>query len=62
MTVRLPLIVGWGRAMEMIVTGRPVGAEEADACLSMFMRRDSNAVGARAFKEGRTPEWPHHGL
>lgn len=119
MTVRLPLVVGWGRAMEMIVTGRPVGAEEelriglasevvpegaaperavelageiarlpqgairsdketlvrsvgrtfeeqlrqeAEACLSMFMRRDSNAVGARAFKEGRTPEWPHHGL
>ncbi|MGH2962317.1 MAG: enoyl-CoA hydratase/isomerase family protein [Solirubrobacterales bacterium] len=119
MTVRLPLIVGWGRAMEMIVTGRSVGAEEAlriglanevvsegraleralelageiarlpqgairsdketlvrnvgrtfeeqlrqeaEACLSMFMRRDSHAVGARAFKEGRTPEWPHHGL
>ena len=119
MTVRLPLVVGWGRAMEMIVTGRPVDAEEAlriglanevvpegraleralelarqiaelpqgairsdketlirnvgrtyeeqlrqeaEACLSMFMRRDSHAVGARAFKEGRTPEWPHHGL
>jgi enoyl-CoA hydratase len=29
MTVRLPLVVGYGRAMEMIVTGRPVGAEEA---------------------------------
>src|SRR6266508_1978268 len=29
MTVRLPLVVGWGRAMEMIVTGRSVGAEEA---------------------------------
>jgi enoyl-CoA hydratase len=29
MTVRLPLVVGWGRAMEMIVTGRPVDAEEA---------------------------------
>ncbi|MGH2993488.1 MAG: enoyl-CoA hydratase/isomerase family protein [Solirubrobacterales bacterium] len=36
--------------------------QEAEACLSMFMRRDSHAVGARAFKEGRTPEWPHHGL
>jgi hypothetical protein len=30
--------------------------------LSMFMRRDSHAIGARAFKEGRAPEWPHHGL
>jgi enoyl-CoA hydratase len=29
MTVRLPLVVGWARAMEMIVTGRPVEAEEA---------------------------------
>ena len=119
MTVRLPLVVGWGRAMEMIVTGRPVGADEAlkiglanevvprgkaleralelahelsrlpqgairtdketlirnvgrtfeeqlgqelEASLAMFMRRDSYAIGARAFKEGRRPEWPHHGL
>jgi hypothetical protein len=22
----------------------------------------TRAIGARAFKEGRTPEWPHHGL
>jgi hypothetical protein len=28
----------------------------------MFMRRDSHAVGASAFKEGRTPQWPNHGL
>jgi enoyl-CoA hydratase len=119
MTVRLPLVVGWGRAMEMIVTGRPVGAEEAlriglanevvpegksleraqelarqiaelpqgairsdketlcrnvgrtyeeqlrqeaEACYSMFARRDSQAIGASAFKQGRTPEWPNHGL
>jgi enoyl-CoA hydratase len=119
MTVRLPLVVGWGRAMEMIVTGRPVGAEEAlriglanevvpvgralerglelaheiaalpqgairtdeeslirnvggtfeeqlrqeiEAAVAMYMRRDSHAIGARAFKEGRVPEWPHHGL
>jgi enoyl-CoA hydratase len=119
MTVRLPLVVGWARAMEMILTGRPVDAEEAlriglanevvpqgkaaeralelareisrlpqgairtdketmirnvgrtfeeqlrqeiAAAVAMFMRRDSHAIGARAFKEGREPEWPHHGL
>ncbi|MFN2375893.1 MAG: crotonase/enoyl-CoA hydratase family protein [Candidatus Binatia bacterium] len=28
-TVRLPRVVGQGRAMDMILTGRPVGAEEA---------------------------------
>ncbi|MGM0767920.1 MAG: crotonase/enoyl-CoA hydratase family protein [Pseudomonadota bacterium] len=28
-TVRLPRIVGHGRAMDMILTGRPVGADEA---------------------------------
>ena len=28
-TVRLPRIVGMGRAMDMILTGRPVGAREA---------------------------------
>jgi enoyl-CoA hydratase len=28
-TIRLPRIVGHGRALEMILTGRPVGAEEA---------------------------------
>jgi len=119
MTVRLPLVVGYGRAMELIITGRPVDAEEAlriglanevvpegksleralelahqiaglpqgairsdketmvrnvgrtyeeqllreaENTASMFARRDSHAIGARAFKEGRTPEWPHHGL
>jgi enoyl-CoA hydratase/carnithine racemase len=119
MTVRLPLVVGYAKAMEMIITGRPVDAQEAlriglanevvpegkaldralelarevaalpqgairsdketmvrnvgrtyeeqlrteaEMALSMFMRRDSHAIGARAFKEGRTPEWPHHGL
>ena len=28
-TVRLPRVVGMGRAMDMILTGRPVGADEA---------------------------------
>jgi enoyl-CoA hydratase len=119
MTVRLPMAVGYGRAMELIITGRPVDAEEAlriglahevvpegkaleralelaheiaalpqgairtdketmvrnvgrtyeeqlrqelEATLAMFMRRDSHSMGARAFKERRAPEWPHHGL
>jgi enoyl-CoA hydratase len=119
MTVRLPMAVGYGRAMEMIITGRPVGAEEAlriglanevvpegraleralelaheiaelpqgairtdketlvrnvgrtyeeqlrqemEQAVAMFMRRDSHAIGASAFKEGRTPQWPNHGL
>jgi enoyl-CoA hydratase len=119
MTVRLPLVVGWAKAMELIITGRPVGSEEAlriglanevvpdgqalpralelareiaalpqgairtdketmvrsvgrtmeerlrsevEMALSMFWRRDSHAIGAAAFKEGRTPEWPNHGL
>ena len=119
MTVRLPMAVGYARAMEMIITGRPVGAEEAlriglanevvpegkaleralelaheiaglpqgairtdketlvrnvgrtyeeqlrqemEQAVAMFMRRDSHSIGASAFKEGRAPEWPHHGL
>ena len=35
---------------------------EAENTISMFVRRDSHTIGARAFKEKRTPEWPHHGL
>jgi enoyl-CoA hydratase len=119
LTVRLPLVVGFARAMEMIITGRAVGAEEAErfglanevvpegkaleramelarqvaalpqggirtdkesvmrhvgrtleerlrieaeATLSMWMRKDSHAIGARAFKDGTEPEWPNHGL
>ena len=119
MTVRLPMAVGYAKATELIITGRPVDAAEAlriglanevvpagtsleralelaqeiaalpqgairsdketmvrnvgrtyeeqlrtelEMTLSMFMRRDSHAIGASAFKEGRTPEWPHHGL
>jgi enoyl-CoA hydratase len=119
MTVRLPLVVGFAKAMELIITGRRIDADEAlriglvnevvprgqalvraqelareiaelpqgairsdkesvvlgvgrtleerlrieaELILSMFMRRDSHAIGASAFKERRTPEWPNHGL
>src|SRR4051812_8126416 len=118
MTVRLPLAVGFGKAMELIITGREVDAEEAlriglanevvpegkalqravelahqiaalpqgairtdketmlrnvghtleeqlriegEQTLSMFMRRDSHAIGAQAFKDRRAPEWPNQG-
>ncbi len=35
---------------------------EAEATMSMFLRRDSHSIGASAFKRGEKPEWPHHGL
>ena len=119
LSVRLPLIVGHAKALELLITGKridvheaeriglvnevvpkgksleraqelareivklPQGAIrsdkesvirgvgrtyeerlriEAELTLSMFMRRDSHAIGARAFKDGRTPEWPNDGL
>jgi enoyl-CoA hydratase len=119
LTVRLPLVVGYAKAMELIITGRAIDAHEAlriglanevvpegesltravelaheiatlpqgalrtdketvmrnvgatyadrlrnegEATMSMFLRRDSHSIGASAFKEGRTPEWPNHGL
>jgi enoyl-CoA hydratase len=120
MTVRLPLVVGFARAMELLITGRRIDAAEAlaiglvnevvppgqapkraqqlasdiaalpqgairsdkesimrgvgrtfeerlrieaEAVISMFMRRDSHTLGAAAFKAGNlTPQWPHHGL
>ena len=61
--------------MELIIAGRPVDAEESlgiglanevvpegPAPLSMFGRTDSHSIGAGAFKQGRAPEWRHHGL
>ncbi len=35
---------------------------EGELMLSMFHRRDSHTIGASAFKAGRRPQWPHHGL
>ena len=120
LTARLPLVVGFARAMELIITGRridvheaeriglvnevvplgraltraralaheiarlPQGAIradketvlrgvgrtleerlriEAEAVISMFMRRDSHTLAATAFKAGqREIDWPHQGL
>jgi enoyl-CoA hydratase len=46
-TVRLPRIVGMGRALDMILTGRPVGAEEALAIgLATQLVDDGQALGA----------------
>lgn len=119
LTVRLPLIVGFAKAMELIITGRAVGADEAfqiglanqvveagqalpramqvahgiaslpqgairadketvlrnvgksleerlrneaEMTWSMFMRKDSHAIGAKAFKAKTQPNWPNSGL
>jgi enoyl-CoA hydratase/carnithine racemase len=43
MTVRLPLVVGFSRAMELIITGRRVGAREAER---IGLAHEVVAVGA----------------
>jgi enoyl-CoA hydratase/carnithine racemase len=120
LTARLPLVVGFAKALELIITGRRIDATEAEriglvsevvpqgqalpraqelaheiatlpqgairtdketvlrgvgrtleerlrieaeAVISMFMRRDPHTLGAAAFKAGqREIRWPHHGL
>src|SRR4051795_4459055 len=52
---------------ESVVTGVGRTLEErlrieAEATVSMFMRRDSHTIGGGWFKRGERPEWPHHGL
>jgi len=48
-TVRLPRIVGLGRALDLILTGRPVGA--AEACQMGLVNRVVPAGGGRAAAE-----------
>jgi enoyl-CoA hydratase len=120
LTARLPLVVGFAKAMELIITGRRIDAAEAlriglvsevvprgqalaraqelareiaalpqgaircdketilrgvgrtleerlrieaEAIISMFLRRDPHTLGAAAFKAGRRDvHWPNHGL
>ena len=36
--------------------------QEAELSWSMFQRKDWMRDGAKAFRERRKPDWPHHGL
>ena len=53
-TIRLPRIVGHGRAMELILTGRPVGAEEALRIGLVNEVTDDGDALARALALART--------
>ena len=57
-TVRLPRIVGLGRALDMILTGRPVGAREA---LEMGLANRVVRRGPRAARRLKNWRWrsPH---
>jgi enoyl-CoA hydratase len=49
-TVRLPRLIGLGRAMDMVLTGRPVGAEEALA-LGLVNRLVADGASRAAAEE-----------
>ena len=53
-TIRLPRIVGHGRALELILTGRPVGAEEALRIGLVNDLTDDGGALARALALART--------
>ena len=58
MTVRLPLVVGWAKAMELIITGRPVDAEEAlriGLANEVVDEGEALRAGARARPRDRRP-------
>jgi enoyl-CoA hydratase len=58
-TVRLPRIVGMGRALDMILTGRPVGADEALAMgLATQLVDDGEALAAAQALARRIAAFP----
>ena len=58
-TVRLPRIVGMGRALDMILTGRPVGADEALAMgLATQVVDDGQALAAAQALAARIAAFP----
>jgi enoyl-CoA hydratase len=58
-TVRLPRIVGMGRALDMILTGRPVGADEALAMgLATMVVDDGQALATAQALAARIAAFP----
>ena len=58
-TVRLPRIVGMGRALDLILTGRPVGADEALAIgLATLVVEDGQALTAAVALAQRIAAFP----
>ena len=58
-TVRLPRIVGMGRALDLILTGRPVGADEALAIgLATLVVDDGQALAAAQALAARIAAFP----
>ena len=59
-TVRLPQLVGLGRAMDLVLTGRPVKAQEAwgMGLVNRVVPRGSGARAARWSSPGSSPPSP----